>query len=402
MAEQADFTEPILHVDMDAFFVEVERLSDPSLRGKPVVVGGTGGRAVVAAASYEARQYGIGSAMPMVHARRLLPDLVVVPPNHHRYRDASSELFEVFRSFTPLVEGLSLDEAFLDIGGLRMHYETSVAVAAEVRSEIRNRLGLPSSVGVGSSKLIAKLASVEAKPDGVHHVPQDRELDYLHGLNVRALLGVGEATHVALEQLGITTIGDMARTPVEVLVARLGSSMGHDLGNLANAVDDREVVPDSSAKSVSVEETYETDLRDLKEIETEILRHAERLAARLRRAGLVGRTIVLKIRLADFRTSTRRATLASPTDVAREIYKEGRSLLRTVDRVDEGVRLVGLGATNLQRADEPVQLAADQASNWADVSEALDQISQRFGTDAIMPARLADRSGESRGARQSR
>ncbi len=228
-----EFTEPILHVDMDAFFVEVERLDDPRLVGRPVVVGGAGARGVVAAASYEARAYGVHSAMPMVEARRRCPQAVVVPPDHRKYGAMSRRVFEIFRSFTPQVEGLSVDEAFLDVGGLRLHYKSPVDVAGAIRARIRSDLHLPASVGIASNKFLAKLASEEAKPDGVFHVKAGHELEFLHPLPVRRLWGVGEATYAALEALGVATVGDLAAVPEHVVAQRVGGAVGHHLLELA-------------------------------------------------------------------------------------------------------------------------------------------------------------------------
>ena len=388
--EVPGFTESILHVDMDAFFVEVERRDRPELRGRPVVVGGTGGRSVVAAASYEARTFGIGSAMPMVHARRLCPAAIVVPPDHGKYRTASEQVFEVFRSFAPLVEGLSLDEAFLDVSGLRRHYPDPVAIGKEIRERLRADLGLPASVGIASNKFLAKLASAAAKPDGIRHVPADRALEFLHPLPVRSLWGVGEATHAALERLGVHTIGDLAEVPPAALEKHLGRAAGAHLHALAWGRDERPVVPGSAAKSVSVEQTYERDLRGHEAIEGELLRHADRLAGRLRSAGVAGRTVTLKIRFADFSTITRSVTLGSGTDVARDLYRAARDVLRKVDLGTKPVRLVGLGATALTPATAPRQLAVDRPAKWDDLAGAVDEVRQRYGTGSIRPARIVE------------
>jgi len=388
--EVPGFTESILHVDMDAFFVEVERRDRPELRGRPVVVGGTGGRSVVAAASYEARTFGIGSAMPMVHARRLCPAAIVVPPDHGKYRTASEQVFEVFRSIAPLVEGLSLDEAFLDVSGLRRHYPDPVAIGKEIRERLRADLGLPASVGIASNKFLAKLASEAAKPDGIRHVPADRALEFLHPLPVRSLWGVGEATHAALERLGVHTIGDLAEVPPAALEKHLGRAAGAHLHALAWGRDARSVVPGSAAKSVSVEQTFERDLRGHEAIEGELLRHADRLAGRLRSAGVAGRTVTLKIRFADFSTITRSVTLGSGTDVARDLYRAARDLLRKVDLGTKPVRLVGLGATALTPATAPRQLAVDRPAKWDDLAGAVDEVRQRYGTGSIRPARIIE------------
>ncbi len=387
------WSEGILHVDMDAFFVEVERRRSPDLKGQAVVVGGGGPRGVVAAASYEARRFGVHSAMPMAHARRRCPDLVIVPPDHAHYRSVSERVFEVFRSFTPLVEGLSVDEAFLDVSGLRRHFESPLAVAGAVRAEIRARLDLPASVGLASNKFLAKLASDAAKPDGIRHIPVDRQLEFLHALPVRALWGVGEATQAALEQLGVETVGDVAVIPPAILGRRLGPVQGRHLTELAAGVDGRPVTPDVDTKSVSVEETYPVDLVGEAVIHTELLAHCDALAYRLRRAGLAARTISIKIRYDDFTTVTRSETREAPTDTTRQIHAAAR---RLIERVNLGrpIRLIGGGASSLEPGDAPRQTTVESPPEWDKVADAVDLIRRRFGDAAIEPATLLER-GES-------
>lgn len=385
------WTEPILHVDMDAFFVEVERLRNSALIGRVVVVGGAGQRGVVAAASYEARQFGIHSAMPMTGARRRCPELVVVPPDHRRYREVSEEVFAIFHSFTPLVEGLSLDEAFLDIGGLRRHYPSPVAVADAVRAALRRDVGLPASVGVAPSKFLAKLASEAAKPDGVRHVPSSSQLDFLHALPVRSLWGVGEATLAVLDGLGVETVGDIATLGPSVLERRLGGAVGRHIFDLAHARDEGSVQPDSEAKSLSVEHTYEVDLTGWELVDSELLAHADRLASRLRRAGLLARTVSLKLRYADFTTLTRSETSPGGTDVTRDLHHVGRRLARRLD-TGRPIRLLGLGATNLVPKQRPRQLRVDDSGQWDRVADAVDAVRERFGQDSIEPAGLLNPS----------
>ena len=244
------FAEPLLHVDMDAFFVEVERLGAPRLRGRPVIVGGLGARGVVASASYEARRFGVRSAMPMAEARRRCPHGEFVAPHHVRYGEMSARVFDVLGSFTPYVEPLSVDEAFLDVGGLRRHYPSPEAVAIAVRRQIRTELDLPASVGIARSKFIAKMASEDAKPDGWLKIAAGEELDYLHPLPVRRLWGVGEATHASLEGLGVVTIGDLAALQAKTLEGRVGAAMAAHLGALAHGIDDLPVMVEREAKSV--------------------------------------------------------------------------------------------------------------------------------------------------------
>ncbi len=380
------WTEPILHVDMDAFFVEVERLTDPRLRGRPVAVGGTGNRGVIASASYEARAFGVRSAQPTVSAFRVCPQLTVVHPDHHRYSAVSEQVFQIFRSFTPHVEGLSLDEAFLDVSGLKRHYPTPVEVAAAIRLAIRDRIGLPASVGVAATKFMAKLASASAKPDGCLHVPQSQQLEFLHALPVEALWGVGPATLAGLERLGVTTIGELAELPEQAVVSALGAANGRHLLALANGIDERPVQPDLEAKSVSVEETYESDLSGRAVVETALLAHAQRLSGRLRRSGLAARTVTVKVRYDDFSTITRSLT-GEPVDSPRDLYRVGISLLEEVD-LDRPIRLLGLGGSKLEVGDEPRQLALDGSEQWQRLAEAVSGVRDRFGERAVEPARL--------------
>jgi len=381
------WTEPILHVDMDAFFVEVERLGDASLVGKPVAVGGTGGRGVIASASYEARGHGVRSAQPTATALRLCPDLIVVPPSHNRYAEMSASVFEVFREFTPHVEGLSLDEAFLDVSGLRRHFATPVEVAMSVRSEIRSRLGLPASVGIAGSKFMAKLASESAKPDGYRHIPRDTELEYLHALPVQALWGVGPATLAGLQRLGVATIGDLAELPEPTLLRALGPSQGRHLADLARGVDHRPVTPDTEAKSISVEETYARDLEGTEIVETALLAHAQRLADRLHRSGLAARTVTLKVRYDDFTTVTRSVTPGGVVDSPRDLYLMATELMGSIDP-GRPVRLLGLGGSGLESTRAPRQLLMDTDPNWSRVAGAVAEVRERFGEHSVEPARL--------------
>ncbi len=375
---------------MDAFFVEVERRRDPSLIGLPVAVGGTGGRGVIASASYEARRHGVRSAQATATALRLCSDLIVVSPSHDRYGEVSAEVFEVFRAFTPRVEGLSLDEAFLDVSGLRKHFDAPVEVAIAIRVEIRSRLGLPASVGVASSKFIAKLASEAAKPDGYRHVPLETQLEFLHQLPVGSMWGVGPATLAGLQRLGVVTVADLAELPEQTVLATLGPTHGRHLLELARGVDNRPVIPDTEAKSISVEETYARDLEGRETMETALLAHSQRLADRLRRAGLGARTVTLKVRYEDFSTITRSVTLSGPIDSPRDLYHRALELLGSVD-VDRPVRLLGLGGSGLEGESQPRQLDLAGDESWVKVSEAVADVRDRFGDHSVEPARLLDR-----------
>jgi DNA polymerase-4 len=358
--------------------VEVERLHRPELRGRAVVVGGIGGRGVVASASYEARRRGVRSAMPTAHARRMCPHAVFLPPDHEAYQGASRRVFAVLRSFTPIVEALSVDEAFLDVSGLR-----------------RSEVGLPASVGLATSKLIAKLASEQAKPDGMLVVEAGRETGFLHPLPVRALWGVGEVTHARLEELGVVTVGDLAALPRAALERRLGATSGGALWDLAHARDGRPVEATERARSISVEHTYERDLVDAGAVEAELLRHAHRLAARLRDAGVAAHTVTLKVRFADFATVTRSETSEIPLDTAHALYGAAQRLLDRCDVCGRAIRLVGLGGSGLAAGAAPRQLELERGG-WEEVEGALDRIRGRYGEEAIVPARLARRAGRPR------
>ncbi len=382
------FAEHIAHVDMDAFFVEVERRRLPELRAVAVVVAGLGGRGVVTSASYEARRCGVGAGMPTVHARRLCPQARFLAPDHRAYSAASEEVFAVFAAFTPLVEPVSVDEAFLDIAGLRLTYSSPEEVGHALRSAVRERTGLPASVGLAANKLLAKLASRAAKPDGLRLISAGGEIAFLHPLPVRALWGVGEATHARLEELGVHTVGELAALPRELLERRLGPALGGHLSDLAWGRDQGPVEAGGPAKSVSVEETFATDLVGRQALETELLRLADRLAGRLRAASAAARTVTLKVRFADFTTITRSRSLPGAVDTAQDLYHAARELL---DRAGVGrrkVRLLGLGGDHLEEAGAPRQLGLEPRA-WGEVEAAMGRVRERYGRDAVRRARLA-------------
>lgn len=389
----SEFAERFLHVDMDAFFVEVERRHDPSLVGVPVIVGGLGRRGVVASASYEARLLGVGSAMPIGEARRRCPHGRYLPPDHSRYGEASHEVFDLFRSFSPMVEGLSVDEAFLDISGLRLHYATPAAAGTHLRTQIREQLGLPASVGIAAIKFISKLASEGAKPDGLLLVPAGEELEFLHPMKVQRLWGVGQATRASLEGLGIETIGDLAQVPESLLAKRIGPSLAQHLGRLAAGIDLREVEPGGGAKSVSVEETFTRDLGSGAEIETALLRLCNRLSSRLHRSGSAGYTISLKVRFGDFETVSRAETLQDPVELAPALWDEARSLLSRVTIEGRGVRLLGIGVSGLIDSAMPRQLSLESSPRNA-AAGVVEQVRERFGDNAVLPASLIWEEGD--------
>jgi len=380
----------ILHIDMDAFYASVELRERPALRGKPAVVGALGGRGVVLSATYEARALGIHSAMPMSRARRLCPNLIVLEPHHEKYAQVSGEVMTLFESYTPLVEPISLDEAFLDVARARRLLGPPAKIGATLRAQVAKQHQITCSVGVAPNKFLAKLASRAAKPDGLVVVPRDRVIDFLHPQPVSALWGVGEKTETLLTELGLHTVGDVANTSSVTLERALGSAMGQHLHALAWGEDDREVIADEAEKSIGAEETFDHDIDDAEVIVRELLRQSERVAVRLRKQGLVGRTISIKVRFADFRTITRSRTIADPTDVAREIYLLARGLYLALGLERVRVRLVGVRATGLaEQAGASRQLAFGEPDRgWREAEQAADQAARRFGGDAVVPARL--------------
>ena len=390
-----DGTVGFLHVDMDAFYAAVEIRRRPELRGKPVVVGGTGSRGVVAAASYEARAFGIGSAMPSVRARRLCPHAVFLPGDHSHYGEVSEQVMAILRDVTPLVEPLSLDEAFLDVRGVARLLGPAPELAAQTRARILDQEQLTCSVGVASTKFMAKLATERAKPrveptgpaygSGIHVVEAGTELEFLHRLPVTALFGVGPATSRRLVRLGIETVGDLASLPEPAAVAALGAAAGRHLHRLANGIDHRPVVVNRLPRSISHEETFPRDLHTPAELEAEATRLADAVARRLRASSVQARTITLKLRFGDFRTITRSVTLPDPTDGAREVVAAARDLLFQIDTAP-GVRLLGVGASGLVDAAAR-QLSLEDGPQVHDAAERVaDQIRDRFGSSAIGPA----------------
>ena len=398
----------ILHVDMDAFFVSVELRRRPELVGQPVVVGGTGGRGVVAAASYEARRYGIHSAMPSARARRLCPQLVFLAGDHELYSQVSAEVHDIFQTVTPYIEPLSLDEAFLDVTGAMRLLGTGPQIARHIRDQVWQQLQLHCSVGVAPNKFLAKLASVAAKPRatvagiqqgiGVCVVKPGEELLFLHPLPVQALWGVGPATLKRLSGLGVHTVRDLAELDHDALVAAVGKSHGAHLHQLAWGIDDRPVEVGREMKSIGHEETFATDRHTHEELRRELVRLADGVAARLRAQGKAARTLTLKVRFGDFQTITRSTTLAVPTGTGHAIVAAVLPLLLAIDPTP-GVRLLGVSASQLgDPADQQLTLDDDGNSNgsdqeWDATEQTIDAIRSRFGSTAIGPASAVDASG---------
>jgi len=384
--------EPILHVDMDAFYASVEARDDRTLAGRPLAVGGAGPRGVVMSASYEARAFGVRSAMPSVRARRLCPDLIFVPPDFDRYQAESHKVMEIFFSFTPLVEPLSLDEAFLDVTGAARLFGSPEEIAAQIRERVRTDRSLSCSVGVAPNKFLAKLASARAKPDGVCVVRADRVRAFLDPLPVGDLWGVGEQTAAALDRLGARTVADLLALPDGVLARALGPGPAAHLLALSRGDDDRAVVPHEPAKQVSAENTFERDLDATADIEREILRLAERVAVRLRASSAAARTITLKVRFANFRTITRSRTIDEPTDSAARLSAVAKDLYDRLRLVRPRIRLLGVAGSGLSSGAPPEQLhLGERPDRWRHADRAMDTLRHRFGDEAVDRAALADR-----------
>jgi DNA polymerase-4 len=398
--EPADTDATILHVDLDAFYASVEQLDDTTLRGRPVIVGGLGGRGVVSAASYEARRFGVHSAMPMGRARSACPTGVFLSPRFERYTMKSHEVMEILESVTPLVEQVSIDEAFLDVSGARRLFGTGAEIGTFIRARIRTQAGLIASVGVATTKFLAKLASDLAKPNGMLVVEPGTEREFLAPLPVTRLWGVGPATLQRLERMSVNTIGELAALPESSLTAALGNSLGARLHALAANDDPRAVVPEHEAKSIGAEETYSVDLRSRTACERELVRIVDRVSGRLRRAKLGARTITLKVRFANFETRTRAHTIPVATDVSTVILATARDLIEELDCA-RGVRLLGVSLSQLEppgptqgvfALDEHGSSAHERVERRAAVEHAVDAVRDRFGTLAVGPASLVDRA----------
>jgi DNA polymerase-4 len=379
----------ILHVDMDAFYAAVEQRDDPGLRGLPLVVGGASRRGVVCAASYEARRFGIRSAMPMVRAHALCRELVVVSPRFPRYAEVSEQVFSVFGEFTPLVEGLSLDEAFLDVTRSQALFGPPARQALAIKRRIREVTQLTASVGLAEVKFAAKIASDLRKPDGFVEVPEGRVREFLAPLPAERLWGVGPRTAEALARMRLRLIGDVARADRGELERALGSN-GPWLHDLANGIDLREVEPDREAKSVGAEETFEEDLTAPEDLLPFLHEQSLRVAARLRRAGLAAATVSLKVKYADFQIATRQETLPLRTDDGEEIYRCAERLLAKADP-GRAIRLTGVSASELGAREPQLGLFDEQAKRRARLNRSLDAIAEKFGPGAVLPGDLLKR-----------
>ncbi len=378
----------ILHVDMDAFYAAVEIRDNPELATQPVIIGHTAGRGVVLSATYSARALGVHSAMPMSRALRLAPDALVLEPNMEKYWQVSSEVMKIFSDFTPQVQQLSVDEAFLDVSGAIKLIGSPAEIGELIRQRVWNEQKITCSVGVASTMFVAKLATNFAKPDGLHVVPADSVLEFLHPLPITALWGVGVKTGEQLNRLGLRTVADVANTPHKTLVRILGTATGDHLFELAWGRDPRKVTVEHEDQSIGAERTFDFDIQDAELIVTQILDLSNKVARRLRDSELTAKTISIKIKFADFSTITRSKTLVSATDLSTEIYSAAKYLFEKLKLDRAKVRLVGVRATGLAH-DAPIQLELAQRNiGWREAELAIDKVADKFGNSAVRPARL--------------
>ena len=389
----------ILHMDLDAFFVSVELLDRPDLRGLPVAVGGQE-RGVIAAASYEARAFGVNSAMPVGLAKRKCPNLIILPPAKGKYSEISRRVMDILHDVTPLVEQISVDEAFLDVSGARRIFGNPVHIAQSLRSRIREQEGIPASIGIAASKHVAKIASAHAKPDGLLLIPEEKTIEFLHSLPVGALWGVGDKTREKLDRYGVKTIGDLARLGQNRLEKLLGHAAGAHLYALAMGRDARAVTTERVDKSYSREQTFFEPLRTRIEAERIILDQSHDAARRLRKHDVLAKTVSIKVRFADFSTITRSLTLSAPTQTGADIYAAAKALFSDVAIPPAGIRLLGVKADQLIDASVGIQPTLDDDGRRSRAEEAMDSVLSRFGDAALRQGSLiSERSGSVNGSR---
>jgi DNA polymerase-4 len=391
MSEENATQATILHVDMDAFFASVAERDNPELKGKAVVIG-MGARGVVSAANYEARKFGIHSAMPVGRARRLAPHAIFLPVDMARYQEVSEHVMEIFHSFTPWVEPISLDEAFLDVTGSQKLLGTGREIAVAIRKKVEEQEGITCSVGIAPSKFIAKLASANCKPNGMLEITSDRILTFLHPLPIQAMWGVGPKTAEVLERLGLRTIEDIAKLPRATLIRALGEANGASLYELAWGRDYRDVTPEEPDRSISAAETFAQDLDNPEEILTEFLRLTERATARLRDRDLFAKTISIKVRFADFSTINRSKTLPLPIDSTHDVYEVVKGLYQALRIERARLRLVGVSLENLSQGAPHQMMLGEREVGWRQAEGAIDQARARFGKGSVRPARLISAS----------
>jgi DNA polymerase IV len=389
----------ILHIDMDAFYASVEEQDRPELKGKPLIVGGTSGRGVVAAANYAVRRFGVHSAMPMREALRRCPEAICVHPRMARYKEVSEQVFAIFHEFTPLVEGLSLDEAFLDVTSSQQLLGSAQSIGAEIRRRIRAQTGLTASVGIAPNKLLAKIASDLNKPDGMCRIGADNVHDILDGLPIDKLFGVGPKSLPGVHAAGIRSFGDLRKAGDDVLWRAFGKH-GKSMLARASGLDDRPVVPNREEKSISAEETYATDIRGAAELTVQLLRLADRAASRLRAHALAAGTVSVKIRRGDFATFTRQRAVAPPTQDTRLVSAIARALLEQwlATQPSAAVRLLGVGVSDLQMLPQGDLFSGDFTPG-SRLDTAIDGIRDRFGPAMLTRASLLSRTPGGSGSR---
>jgi len=380
----------ILHIDMDAFYASVEVSTRPDLAGQQVIVGHTGGRGVVLSATYQARARGVRSAMPLSRALQLAPNAVVIQPNMKKYSEVSRRVMEIFQQMTPLVQPLSIDEAFLDVSGAIKLIGSPMHIAREIRRMVWEQENITCSVGIAPSMFVAKLATNRAKPDGIYVITPDQVIEFLHALPITAMWGVGAKTAEQLSRLGLTTVADIANTPVATLARVIGQAHAEHLSELAWGRDPRTVTPEHVERSIGAERTFDSDTDDLAELSTHFMSLSDTVARKLRSAELATRTISIKVRFSDFKTVTRSKTLANPTDTAQEIFQVAQSLLEGMNLQRVRIRLVGVRAENLVPGlDVPDQLQLGaRASGWREAERVLDKVAAKFGKSMLRQARL--------------
>jgi len=383
----------ILHVDMDAFYASVEELDNPQLKGKCVIVAGQSERSVVSAANYEARKFGVHSAMPVFQARERCPGAIFLPPRMGRYKELSARFMSVLREFSPLVEPVSIDEAYVDITGCERLFGGVGEIALTIKKRIKERLSLVCSLGVAPNKFLAKIASDMDKPDGLTIIMPEHVEQFINSLPIHKVPGVGKNTHDKLQLLGIETLGDVKKIPEKILIKKLGK-FGHRLTELADGIDRSAVIPLSETKSVSAEETLPEDIDDKQVLKKYILGQVEKIGRELRKLKIKARTVSIKIKHSDFKQVTRSVTIKDPTQSSEVIIREAFQLLENY-KMPNKIRLIGVGVSNLVSDAEPVQIDIFESddvkiSNWEKLNEAIDTITNKFGTDVIKRARLKD------------
>ena len=386
-------TRNIIHLDMDAFYASVEQLDNPELKGRPVIVGGNSMRGVVSAASYEARKFKIHSAMPIAQAKRLCPHGAFLPVRMKRYREISNKVFSIFQKYTPLVEPLSLDEAFLDVTSSSRLFGRAEDIAKQIRAQVFAETGLTISAGVASSKLVAKIASDINKPDGLTIVPAGSEAEFLAPLPIKRMWGVGKKTQATLALLGVHTIGDIAGISLDILEQKLGK-YGRGLYHAALGLDERHVETEHETKSVGHEFTFDTDLTKIESIRRELLELAVMVTKRLRNQKLQGRTITVKVKYHDFKQITRSSTITEHIADSKRIYEEVLQLLKKTDAGQKPIRLLGISVSGLQLeggSNQQLLFPGMQTSQKREkINKALDAIQEKFGATAILPGRLLE------------